>query len=73
MIETALVNGALLGMEDFPAFVPPGGNVGRPGADFGVFENYQRGYFIIDTGTYGLVPTALLCRILPSTDVSYES
>jgi phosphatidylserine decarboxylase len=55
VIETALVDGALIGMEDFPAFVPPGGNVGRPGADFSAFENYRRGYFIIDTGKYGLV------------------
>jgi phosphatidylserine decarboxylase len=45
----------LIGMEDFPAFVPSGGNVGRPGADFSAFENYRRGYFIIDTGKYGLV------------------
>ncbi|MBK5966688.1 hypothetical protein CCR95_22065 [Thiocystis minor] len=55
VIETALVDGALIGMEDFPAFVPPGGNVGRPGADFSAFENDRRGYFIIDTGKYGLV------------------
>jgi phosphatidylserine decarboxylase len=29
--------------------------VGYYGADFAAFENYQRGYFIIDTGKYGLV------------------
>ena len=55
VIETKLVQGALLGMEDFPSFVPPGGDVGYYGADFSAFENYQRGYFIIDTGKYGLV------------------
>lgn len=55
VIETKLVQGALLGMEDFPNFVPPGGNVGYYGSDFSAFENYQRGYFIIDTGKYGLV------------------
>ena len=55
VVETKLVHGALLGMEDFPSFVPPNGNVGYSGADFSAFENYQRGYFIIDTGTYGLV------------------
>jgi len=55
VIETRLVSGALLGMKDFPSFVPPGGNVGYYGSDFNAFEAYQRGYFIIDTGAYGLV------------------
>jgi phosphatidylserine decarboxylase len=55
VIETQLINGTLLGMEDFPAFVPTSGNVGYHGASFGAFESYQRGYFIIDTGKYGLV------------------
>jgi phosphatidylserine decarboxylase len=55
VIETRLLGGALLGMENFPKFVPKSGNVGYHGADFSAFENYQRGYFIIDTGKYGLV------------------
>jgi phosphatidylserine decarboxylase len=55
VIETRLLDGALLGMEHFPKFVPKSGNVGYHGADFSAFENYQRGYFIIDTGKYGLV------------------
>ena len=55
VIETRLVDGALVGMEDFPGFVPTNGNVGYCGADFSAFENYRRGYFIIDTGKYGLV------------------
>ena len=55
VIETRLISGALLGMDNFPKFVPKSGNVGYHGADFSAFENYQRGYFIIDTGTYGLV------------------
>jgi len=55
VIEARIVQGALLGMEDFPTFVPKSGNVGYYGADFSAFENYQRGYFIIDTGKYGLV------------------
>lgn len=54
VIESRIVDGALLGMEDFPTFVPAGGNVGY-GADFSAFENYQRGYFVIDTGKHGLV------------------
>lgn len=55
VIETKLIDGALLGMEDFPKFVPNTGNVGYFGASFGAFESYQRGYFVIDTGKYGLV------------------
>ncbi len=55
VVETRLIDGALLGMEDFPKFVPIDGNVGYHGASFGAFESYQRGYFIIDTGKYGLV------------------
>jgi len=55
VIEARILQGALIGMEDFPSFVPPNGNVGYYGADFSAFENYQRGYFIIDTGKYGLV------------------
>ncbi len=55
VVETRLIYGALLGMKDFPKFVPTTGNVGYYGASFGAFESYQRGYFIIDTGKYGLV------------------
>ncbi len=55
VIEARIIQGALLGMEDFPSFVPTDGNVGYYGSDFSAFENYQRGYFIIDTGKYGLV------------------
>ena len=55
VIETRLLEGGLLGMMDFPEFAGPHGNVGSPGSDFSAFENYQRGYFIIDTGKYGLV------------------
>jgi phosphatidylserine decarboxylase len=55
VIETRLIKGSLLGMKDFPDFVPTNGNVGYHGASFGAFESYQRGYFIIDTGKYGLV------------------
>ncbi|XPV77652.1 MAG: phosphatidylserine decarboxylase [Desulfovibrio sp.] len=55
VLETRLVDGALIGMEDFPKFAPANGNVGYHGASFGAFESYARGYFIIDTGKYGLV------------------
>ncbi|MBI9080093.1 MAG: phosphatidylserine decarboxylase [Pseudodesulfovibrio sp.] len=55
VIETRLVDGALVGMEDFVKFASTDGNVGGHGASFGAFESYARGYFIIDTGKYGLV------------------
>jgi phosphatidylserine decarboxylase len=55
VIESKLVDGALLGMEDFPAWVPKDGNVGYHGTDFDAFSNYKRGYFIVDTGKYGKV------------------
>ncbi|SDL60558.1 phosphatidylserine decarboxylase [Maridesulfovibrio ferrireducens] len=55
VLETRLVDGALIGMEEFVKFAPAHGNVGAPGASFGAFESYARGYFIIDTGKYGLV------------------
>ena len=55
VVQTKLISGALIGMEDFPEFVSKTGNAGYYGANFSPFENYQRGYFIIDTGKYGLV------------------
>mgnify|MGYP006426453575 CR=1 FL=1 len=55
VVEAELVDGALIGMEDFASFAPANGNVGYYGADFSPFENYKRGYFIIDTGKYGYV------------------
>lgn len=55
VIESKIIQGALLGMEDFPKFVPVTGNVGYYGTDFSYAENYQRGYFIIDTKKYGKV------------------
>jgi len=62
VVEAKLVDGALIGMKDFPTFAPRSGNVGYYGSDFSAFENYKRGYFIIDTGKYGhvaVVPVGL--------------
>ena len=42
-------------VSDFPDWAPSTGNVGYYGSDFSEFENFQRGYFIIDTGKYGHV------------------
>lgn len=55
VIASSLVDGPLLGMQDFPSWVPSGGNVGYYGTDFDAFSNYKRGYFIVDTGKYGKV------------------
>lgn len=35
------------GYPDFPNWVPPDGNVGRPGTDFSQFQAFQRGVIII--------------------------
>jgi phosphatidylserine decarboxylase len=55
MVEAKVVDGAFFGHPDFPKWAPSNGNVGAPGAEFSPFENFQRGYFIIDTGKYGHV------------------
>ena len=55
IIESKIIRGALLGTDDFPSFVTKDGNVGYYGSDFNQFSNYQRGYFIGDTGKYGHV------------------
>ena len=41
---------------------PINGNVGYYGTNFSQFENFKRGYFIIDTGKYGhvaIIPVGL--------------
>lgn len=55
VIEAQVIPDAFFGHPDFPHWAPSNGNVGFPGADFSPFEHFQRGYFIIDTGKYGLV------------------
>jgi len=55
VVEAKVVTGPFFGHPDFPKWAPQGGNVGFPGADFSPFEHFQRGYFIFDTGKYGLV------------------
>ena len=55
MVEAQVVPGAFFGHPDFPKWAPSNGNVGFPGADFSPFEQFQRGYFVIDTGKYGHV------------------
>ena len=55
VLETRIIEDAFYGYDNFPAWVPLNGNVGYYGADFSQFENFQRGYFIVDTGKYGHV------------------
>jgi phosphatidylserine decarboxylase len=62
VIESKIIPDAFWGYDNFPAWVPPSGNVGYHGTDFSQFENFQRGYFIVDTGKYGhvaLIPVGL--------------
>ncbi len=55
VVEARVIEDPFFGAENFPAWISPTGNVGAPGTDFSPFENYQRGYFIVDTGEYGHV------------------
>ncbi len=62
VVETNIIEDAFYGYDNFPAWAPPSGNVGYHGTDFSQFENFKRGYFIIDTGQYGhvaIVPVGL--------------
>jgi len=55
VVEARIIEAPFFGYDDFPAWVPPDGNVGYFGTEFGQFENFQHGYFIVDTGKYGHV------------------
>lgn len=55
VVESKIVKDAMFGYDNFPKWVPQDGNVGYYGSDFSQFEKFQRGYFIIDTGSYGHV------------------
>lgn len=62
MVESKIIKDAFYGYDNFPKWVPPNGNVGYYGTDFSQFENFQRGYFIVDTGKYGhvaMIPVGL--------------
>jgi len=62
VVETKVIEGAFYGYDNFPVWATPNGNPGYYGTDFNQFENFQRGYFIVDTGTYGhvaLIPVGL--------------
>lgn len=62
VIESRIIDAPYYGYNDFPKWVPPNGNVGYYGTDFSEFEQFKRGYFIIQTKFYGkvaLIPVGL--------------
>jgi phosphatidylserine decarboxylase len=62
VVESRIIEDAYYGYDNFPAWAPINGNVGYYGTDFSQFENFKRGYFIIDTGKYGhvaIIPVGL--------------
>jgi len=61
VVESKIIDDAYYGYDNFPVWVNKG-NVGYYGTEFSQFENFKRGYFIVDTGKYGyvaLVPVGL--------------
>ena len=62
VVEAKIIKAPFYGYDDFPTWVPANGNVGYYGTEFNQFENFQHGYFVVDTGKYGhvaLVPVGL--------------
>ncbi|MBF0621776.1 MAG: phosphatidylserine decarboxylase [Magnetococcales bacterium] len=62
VMEAKIIEAPFYGYDDFPVWVPSTGNVGYYGTEFSQFENFQRGYFVIDTGKYGhvaMIPVGL--------------
>jgi phosphatidylserine decarboxylase len=55
VVESRIIEDPYFGYDDFPQWVPRNGNIGYYGTAFSQFEDFQRGYFIIDTGKYGRV------------------
>ena len=62
VVEAKIIKAPFYGYDNFPTWVPANGNVGYYGTEFNQFENFQHGYFVVDTGKYGhvaLVPVGL--------------
>ena len=62
VVESGIIDAPYNGYDNFPAWAPPSGNVGYYGSEFNQFEDFKRGYFIVDTGKYGhvaMVPVGL--------------
>lgn len=61
VVESKIIEDPYYGYDNSPVWINTG-NVGYNGTDFSQFENFKRGYFIIDTGKYGhvaLIPVGL--------------
>lgn len=70
VVHASIVKANTFGYYDWPNWVPPDGNVGRPGSDFSQFQAYQRGIVIIEvkyknlgdvvtTGYVAVIPVGL--------------
>lgn len=61
-VESKVIADAYYGYDNFPDWAPANGNVGYSGTEFNQFEDFKRGYFIIDTKKFGhvaMVPVGL--------------
>jgi phosphatidylserine decarboxylase len=54
-VESRIIDDPYNGYDNFPDWVPASGNVGYYGAEFNQFEDFKRGYFIVDTKKFGHV------------------
>ena len=54
-VESGIIEDPFYGYDNFPDWAPASGNVGYYGSEFNQFEDFKRGYFIVDTGKYGYV------------------
>ena len=70
VVHASIVKANTFGYFDWPSWVPPNGDVGRPGSDFSQFQAYQRGIVIIEvtfrnlndvttTGYVAVIPVGL--------------
>ncbi len=61
-VESKIIEDPYYGYDNFPDWAPASGNVGYSGTEFNQFEDFKRGYFIIDTKKFGhvaMVPVGL--------------
>lgn len=54
-VESKIIDDPYFGYDNFPDWAPANGNVGYYGSEFNQFEDFKRGYFIVDTKKYGYV------------------
>jgi phosphatidylserine decarboxylase len=54
-VESRIIDDPYYGYDNFPDWAPASGNVGYYGSEFNQFEDFKRGYFIVDTKKFGHV------------------